>query len=386
MAGVSIQIRSSADQNRVRQIGLLISAQRLLDQQVTEISDDHVRTAEAFWVAPLLAHQIASSTGLSAVAPKSRETLRQHLCFEGGFELLTGAELRRVVAAAAAERIDLLLMKGAALAYLYYPASHLRPRLDTDLLIRAADRSRVADVLVRLGYQRSPGMAAEGVAHQDQYTRALNGGLLHAIDVHWKIANPLAFADLLAFDELAVDAVPIPALGGARAPAAGPLLLLLALHRIAHHERDLDLLCMYDMHRVARTLTETQWADLIALAESRMAGPILAEALHGAGLVCPTPVPPSVARWIDRARHEPLHPVFASFAQRDRRVADVIASDVRAARDWRTRLRILREHVFPPAAYMKERFGVTRPWILPYLYVRRLAIGIPAAFRRGRYR
>jgi hypothetical protein len=386
-AGVSIKISSPLDQNCARRVGLLISAQDLSDQQLTDISEEVVRTADAFWVAPLLAHRLATSGVLDDLSEPARSALRQHLCFEAGFELLTGDEVRRLGAAAHAAGIDLLLLKGAALAYLYYPAPHLRPRLDTDLLIRSEDRQRVDMVMRTLGYERSTALVADGISHQEQYTRTLRGGLVHAVDVHWKIANPLAFADLFTFDELYGSSVPVPALGqAARAPSPTHMLLLLALHRIAHHARDMDLLCMYDLHRVAAALTHEEWRAAIDQAETRAIGSILAEALDTACATCPTTIPVFVAEWVERVRQEPLAPEFARFASRDRRLGDVIASDVRMAAGWRARARLLRDHAFPPAGYMRERYGVRRSWTLPFLYARRLARGVPRVLRRGRYR
>jgi hypothetical protein len=351
------------------------------------VTVDVVRTAESYWVAPLLAHRILAADGIDRAPAPVRDALRKHLCFEAGFEILTGDEVRRLMCAAQEADIDALLLKGAALAYLYYPAPHLRPRLDTDVLIRPRDREAMTAVMRALGYERSPAVNGEGIAHQEQYTRTLRGGLLHAVDVHWKIANPLAFADLFSFDDLREGAVTVSALGdAARAPSSVHLLLLVALHRIAHHERDADLLCMYDLHAIATRLSEEEWRRALAVADDRGIGPIVAEALQTAFTVCPTPAPGFVSAWIDREGRVPIPERFAVFAAHDRRVADVIASDVKLAGNWRARLSVIRRHVLPSAAYMRERYGARGAWMLPYLYARRIVLGIPRVMRRGRYR
>ena len=53
----------------------------------------------------------------------------------------------------------------------------------------------------------------------------------------------------------------------------------------------------------------------------------------------------------------------------------VLASDLAALGSWRARLRLIREHAFPPAAFIRERYGVKSSLLLPALYVHRLLTG-----------
>ena len=53
---------------------------------------------------------------------------------------------------------------------------------------------------------------------------------------------------------------------------------------------------------------------------------------------------------------------------------DVLESDLRML-SWSARLRLLREHAFPPAAFIRQRYGVKSPLLLPALYVYRLVVG-----------
>ncbi|MFI5208200.1 MAG: nucleotidyltransferase family protein, partial [Gemmatimonadales bacterium] len=67
-------------------------------------------------------------------------------------ELLRGREITRVLGALQARGIESILLKGTALAYSVYVAPALRPREDTDLLIRAGDAEAVRRVMKNLGY------------------------------------------------------------------------------------------------------------------------------------------------------------------------------------------------------------------------------------------
>ena len=72
----------------------------------------------------------------------------------------------------------------------------------------------------------------------------------------------------------------------------------------------------------------------------------------------------------------------AIYLDRHARKVDRLAADLRALPGWRSRLRLLREHLFPPAEYMFATSGRSARALLPALYVRRIARGALAWFRR----
>ena len=72
----------------------------------------------------------------------------------------------------------------------------------------------------------------------------------------------------------------------------------------------------------------------------------------------------------------------ASFAGRRMRKLDVLISDLRALSGWPSRLRLLREHIFPPRAYMRAAYGTTTDGWLPVLYIWRVARGAAQWCRR----
>lgn len=382
-----VSTRNGRNDSILYHLGQLLPSQIVSAEVASSISPDVLRIAEDHWVAPLLAHRVAGEPWRAVPCAQVRDTLRKHLCYEAGFELMTRREVHALITDCAEIGIDLLVMKGAALAYTHYPAPHVRPRLDTDVLIAADDRARMHALLYRRGYTRVPAISGRAVVHQAEYTRELPGGLAHSVDVHWKIANPAAFADLFTFAELRKTGARVPQLGDAAwTPAPVETLLLLAIHRMAHHERDLDLLCMFDVHLVAEQLSAAEWRRLVAMAEERGLTQICAEAVQTARDVVPTAVPAFVEAWIARNAGAPVPRRFAAFARRDRRVADVIASDLRVLDGWRARANLLREHLLPPASYMRARYPQAPRWALPYWYAHRIVAGVPRALRRGRFR
>src|SRR5471032_180999 len=143
--------------------------------------------------------------------------------------------------------IDVLLLKGAALAYTHYREPHLRPHSDIDLLIRREDLERGALMLAEIGYPRDVEADAELWTGQRHFVKTSVAGPV-MVDLHWRVANPLAFADALAFDAVWPRSVAVPALGlHARTLAPADSLLLACLHRVAHHQDRVDLLWLWDI-------------------------------------------------------------------------------------------------------------------------------------------
>src|SRR5262249_51587245 len=154
-------------------------------------------------------------------------------------------EITRVLASLREAGVTALVLKGGALAYTHYPAPHLRPRGDTDLLVTREDRARAQEALDDLGYRRQNSVSRDAV-HTQWMFRRHEGRLPHTIDLHWAISNRPLFARMLSFDELRRDARPIATLGAdALAPAPVHALILACVHRVAHHDDAPTLIWLY---------------------------------------------------------------------------------------------------------------------------------------------
>jgi hypothetical protein len=351
------------------------------------VTEELVTKADRHWVAPLLAHVVTARGASVAVTPSAARQLRHQLCYEASIEAVTRGEVMRLLDACAERGVTVLLVKGAALAYTHYPAPYLRPRLDTDVLVRREDRRLVADVLRSLDYREAQAVTGTQISQQMQYWRQLNAGVRHAFDVHWQIVNPHVFSDLLTFEELDATADALPALGShARTPNPVHALLVSALHQLAHHERELDLLWLYDVHRISEALTDTQWRHAIALADDRRLSTVCANLVRTAHDLFATALPPAAVSWIAAQRATLLPPEFRSFGRPGRRILDVFLSDFISTRNWRARTRLLREHLLPPRSYMRALYQTEQTWAIPALYLHRILTGCPRWFRRGLYR
>jgi Uncharacterised nucleotidyltransferase len=328
-------------------------------------------SAGAHGVLPLLADA-------AAAAKWDRDLLaamRPSVAAETALAMLREAELRRVLASLNAAGVTPLLFKGAHLAFTLYPSPDRRPRLDTDLLIKEADRDALRQCLMACGYGPVPHVTGEVAFTQFQYKRVDESGASHTLDIHWRIAVPKAFADRLSYDELMCDAVAVPRLGPHAFAPSRPLALVVAcLHRTAHHGTTTRLLWLYDIHLIASQLTAGDWDVIVQRAQSCGLTPVVAAGLEHAAERLDTPVPSSV---LDRlhagaAATDPDVLLFLDGAPPQMQVA---ISDWRRISGPRARIRFLQEHLFPPASYIRHRYGISSRFALPFLYAHRAVRG-----------
>jgi hypothetical protein len=286
-------------------------------------------------------------------------------------------EVTRVIDALTLAGVQPLLFKWTELAYTCYPDPSLRPRLDTDLLIRQDDVEKASRVFGRLGF--TPGLRTSGehVTHQAIYISPRHG-LEIAFDVHWKLSDPQAFADLFSYEELERDARLVAALGpAARALCDEHALLVACMHRVAHHFDQEILIYLYDIALLGRRLGPHAWDRVVAMATAKGICQVTSRGLDLSSGLFGLEVPPRVSQELQRSSTN--EPTAAYLADGFRKV-DILRANLRAL-GWRDRFKLLREHLFPSPAFVLRSAGQTSPLLLPALYVIRVVRGAGAWFR-----
>lgn len=331
--------------------------------------------ARAHGVHLLVAERIWQRGVLNDCPPALRDRLVAALRSQLAVEEIARQELRTVLAALNDAGGAPLLFKGTALAFTHYQDPALRPRFDTDVLIDTREIQSAGATLERLGYRRPPFTSGDLVMYQAPYSRSDRRGVRHTIDVHWRVSNPQVFASVLTIEELRMRATMIPALGGAaQAVGSAHALALACIHRVAHHSDEERLIWIYDIHLVSERLAAAEQeefvnlaqakqltavcADGLALAERRFLGRGVASLLARLGMQSTT----------TRERSE----IYVAGKMRK---IDVLVSDLKALEGWRPKMKLLREHVLPPASYMREVYGISNSALLPFFYVWRFVRG-----------
>ncbi len=292
-------------------------------------------------------------------------------------EMVRRQEITRVLTLLDEAGIRPIVFKGTALAYLVYPAPGLRPRNDTDLLIRRADVDPARAVFAATGYVEPAYSGDELLFRQFEAQREDSLGVHHAFDVHWEISTQSAFANLLSYDDLANYSVPAPMLGAA-ARAAGPVeaLLIACVHPAMHHRNEERLIWLFDVHLLAGRLAPEEWKRFSATALSRKTGVVCAYALRHAHDLLGTAIPPHIINNLESAAgDEPT----AAYLDRSRSWRHEVGANIRGLSSWSDRLGLLREIAFPRPSYILEKYEwkdtLPARLGLPWLYFRRAMEG-----------
>jgi hypothetical protein len=321
----------------------------------------------------LLHAKVCATGAASELPPALVAGLRAGAHRQVVLELAQRVELQRVVAETYRRGLNVLLMKGASLAYDVYPDPALRVRADVDMFVRPVDRDNVRACLDDLGYLCEPEVSGRYVTYQFHGQHIDAHGIRHLYDVHWKITNPQRFADAIRFDELAAAAVPLPLLGPhARGIGRVHALWLACVHQAAHHYGRETLVWLYDVHLLIATLDASAAARFLALAERTGVRRICARALRLAEQRFGTAIAPTLLMALEAA---PEHEPSTMFLKPGVRMLDVLLDDVRVLPGWRERLALLKEHLFPGAVYMRGTYATGSSAPVIWLYARRIMTG-----------
>jgi hypothetical protein len=304
--------------------------------------------------------------------------LRNDAIHAAAHEPLRAIDLGEVLSALAARGVEALIMKGTALAYDLYAEPELRPRSDTDLLIAREDVTAARATMLALGFEEHPSSGDEHGLRQAVFTRA--PGMVY--DIHWAATNVPAFDAVLRYEELRTRAIALPPLGPhARALSHVDALLMACIHRVAHHHDSDRLIWLVDIdllrERMSREEHERFWR---LAADGRVAG------------VCARSIAVTDA-WLSRTPHdlaeEWLSPEELAreepsrvFLDRDITRGGVMAASFRAL-PWNARIQRLWQLAFPPAEFMRQRFGTRHTAMLPWWYLYRGVRGVARLFMRA---
>jgi len=161
-----------------------------LEQLSASDWDDLIQQSVRHGVTPLL-YQRFTTTNTSAPIPATvMQRLREIYLYSAKENIRLYHELAKVLKTLQNDGISVIALKGAHLAEVVYGNIALRPMVDTDLLVRKADLSRVEEKLLEMGYgspeRPSIEEQCEKVHHLVRFTKPD----VFSIEIHWTIELP----------------------------------------------------------------------------------------------------------------------------------------------------------------------------------------------------
>ena len=325
-------------------------------------------------VAALLSHLLAATR--IDLPQALRDGLHEEARLQVMRDLARTMTTRESVAALADAGLEVLLLKGTALAQWLYAAPHLRPGSDVDVLVAdMAAAERAVDRLHALGYRLLGGVRPTQssdyeVALLDDTRRSL------VVDLHWQLANHAALARGWTFAELRGEAFPLPALHP-RAMALGQVHAL--VHALMHRQSNLPsgshdrLVWLYDLHLLAGHFTDADWQDFLRVCREKDLARACLDGLQASRRWLRTAIPGNVeAALLQQTESQSARTTLAG----DQGAMD--RAHLRALRG-RARWIWLWRKLLPPPAFMRHRYEVDGAWTLLGAYLRRWGTGLRRA-------
>jgi Uncharacterised nucleotidyltransferase len=152
--------------------------------------DQLVSVSYAHGIAPLVYHSLAESDVIGLVPAAETQTLRSSYYANAARNSLLYDDLKKLLLALRQEKIDVIVLKGAALSETVYSHRALRPMSDIDLLVRKEQLIKVESKLLAMGYLfDGHGKTKEFyLEHRYHWVFAKRSDI--GIEMHWHIKRP----------------------------------------------------------------------------------------------------------------------------------------------------------------------------------------------------
>ncbi len=339
--------------------------------------EDITDAANAEGVLALLHERISIADASCGIPLQFQEHTAQLARKKSQQSLMREAECRRILSRLREAGIEVLLLKGSALAYWAYPSAHLRDCSDIDLLFRSYEQAqKVIALLQSMQYSlRDAALAGDLVSFEQTCVRDSTVGAGLEIDLHWKLSSSPLFAYQFSFDELNSNAVALPKLGDyARGLSPVHAFFNACMHRVQNMADGTEnvLKWLYDLHLLSSQFTPADWQTLCELAIERRLSGICGDALQAVSHEFNTPIPVAILEaLLNAAKHErmqvpKMHDWF--YIQRMSFVAFPTMP---------LRIRWLRQRCLPSMAYLQARYSGKN---MAGLLFRRIKAGLQRLF------
>lgn len=284
--------------------------------------------------------------------------------------------------------IPFICLKGSALAEPFYGSVALRPMSDLDLLVRHADIPRILPQTTALHYQPVQPEVYAGLTldYENELQIAADGPFRTLVELHWSLFDAPHYQQRLDMDWFWHTAVTMP-INGCPTRTLGPeaQLLHLSAHMVLHHTGR-ELLWLNDIALLLHHKQDAlDWDLVLARATAFDLLIPLQRLLPALADEWGVPVPTAVLNQLAARTPSPAEQALvAELAMPDRPVIRRFWTDLKGLPGWRRRADYALRQMFPSQAYMRERYAIAHPLLLPLAYPYRWALGFVGLFARPR--
>ena len=147
--------------------------------------DRLVSLSYAHGIAPLIYHSLQESAVIDRVPSPAAKALRDSYYLNAARNNLLYNELTRILTPLNDQSIEVIVLKGAALAETVYPHRAFRPMSDIDLLVKSERLADVEAKLLEIGYAPDAGTKTH-----HQYHWVFTKDSTPSIEIHWHVQGP----------------------------------------------------------------------------------------------------------------------------------------------------------------------------------------------------
>ncbi|MEH6552213.1 MAG: nucleotidyltransferase family protein [Pseudomonadales bacterium] len=334
-----------------------------------------IQLCEHEGITPLLSHQISqqlSQPNTNIQIPDAWQNELSTLSKQYvATQLIKQREIHKLITAFNQNGLDYILLKGEALSISCYPQAYLRTRCDTDFIFKDKQEAENAWTLLQAqGYARLPTMEGEFVGYQFPCQKTLAMGVVNTLDIHHKITNAQWFTQQLEYPELKDNSVTIE-YGNQHTLALSPLYALIhaCIHRTTNVSNQMEnrLIWLYDIHLLSQKLTATDWEKLLLIAKEKDFSQLLLQGLTITKKTFNSPIQEETLAALQQQAKNQSTPHTAG----SRRLTSYY-NNVMRLEGGKQRWQYIRETLFPPAAYVAEKYHVKNNALILWYYVKRI--------------
>jgi hypothetical protein len=327
-------------------------------------------------IAPLLYGVLV---GKNLVSAEIEQALAHAYTRNQSRNILRLNDLKTVLQRLFSENIDLILLKGASLLFDIYPDAANRPMGDFDVLISKDQLARGLACLKKIGYvlEKEP-RSQWSLGFENEILLVKEGPLNTYLEIHWNLIDSPFYQDRISTDwfwqttrQAQIVNLPCKVLG------VEAQILHLCAHLALHHGgrgvlwlNDLAMLITRYQHGI-------DWDSLLFHAQDNQLLIPTRDTLETLITEWNVPIPDVFIGQINRLHPSPEEKMVNSrLVNKNRHVTTRFLDDLRSIPTWRLRLLFTLDNLFPSPVYMRTRYQISHPVLLPYYYLVRWIRGL----------